>query len=300
MPVFTAVKNVWKTKGGNKDLRAKRWSRCSLGTLIVVTVWWNYSHFHGNFCELDPKATSTPHKRLPWQKPKPALWEQHASSRKNFSEPAVCERSGQPSAHGSVAAQVDVHGGQRHFSAEPAHQSRGGAILALPVDQISEAEQLAGRAAREDALLGPSTQVTVGLEGGEDPDQMLEVLIAEFNRDVRTKLDKKPSRSRRTIVAFDDDASNLPNFADLLAATESWIESVELRNDEFQTAMEEPLEDPVLAQLQAMQASLDARFSTLEENVAALQRHPPAARPWETGAKGQARFFARKGLRLQT
>ena len=94
-----------------------------MGTLIVVTVWWNYSHFHGNFCELDPKAMSTPHKRLPWQKPKPALWEEHASSRKNFSEPAVCERSGQPSAHGSVAAQVDVHGGQRHFSAEPAHQS---------------------------------------------------------------------------------------------------------------------------------------------------------------------------------
>ena len=120
---------------------------------------------------------------------------------------------------------------------------------------------------------------------------MLEVLIAEFNRDVRTKLDKKPSRSRRTIVAFDDDASNLPNFAKLLAATESWIERVELRNDEFQTAMEEPLEDPVLAQLQAMQASLDARFSTLEENVAALQRHPQLRDPGRPAQKGRPDFL---------
>lgn len=38
----------------------------------------------------------------------------------------------------------------------PIKVCRGGAILAFPVDQISEAEQLAGRAAREDALLGRS------------------------------------------------------------------------------------------------------------------------------------------------
>jgi ABC-type phosphate transport system auxiliary subunit len=69
---------------------------------------------------------------------------------------------------------------------------------------------------------------------------------------------------------------------------------VELRNDEFQTAMEEPLEDPVLAQLQAMQASLDARFSTLEDNVAALQRHPQQRDPGRPAQKGRPDFLPEK------
>ena len=184
------------------------------------------------------------------------------------------------------------------FLAIPARVCHAGAILALPAAALQPEELDAGKEAAAEALVGPSLAVSMAIEGGADPDELLEVVLVEFGPGIRHQLEKKTPRGRRTFVGFHGDPRVLPCLAELEECVASWIDSGVVRSDAFYTAPEsgeDAAEDPVLpqddilAQLQLLQTAVEQRLGKLETQVQGLSNPRPGALRKGVAADGRSR-----------
>lgn len=166
----------------------------------------------------------------------------------------------------------DLSGEDKWFQVVPLIVNQKGAILALPSGALASEVLERGRDAPPEDLVGPSQEFTVGVEGDPDPNNSLTVLVVEFSPQVRQHLEKKPQRSRRNIVGFQEDLGALPSLEELVEATEQWIQTGCLRHDEFITCPEDGggggQQGNLLVKLQEM---LDARLSPLEAGLRELK-----------------------------
>ena len=125
----------------------------------------------------------------------------------------------------------------------PCRISDSGIILAVPAGVMSDEELEEGNNAPPEALMGPSLTGQVGIQDSLDPSDLVEVLLVEFNMQVRTLIEKKTARSKRVVTGFKEGAVDaLPSFRELNELVESWIHSGLLRVEDCVTAQEE--EDP--------------------------------------------------------
>ena len=162
-----------------------------------------------------------------------------------------------------------------------------GLILAIPEDGIPESQlEAALETPEEDAVLGPSCKVGVSVQEGEDPDEVLNVVMVEFSMAVREKLAKKPVRLKKPVKGFGETVATLPSFAELEEHVEAWIERGEVRNEVFLTAGEiSPAKKPqtgmdgLMAQIMGLREELGQRFEILEDKVQDLQQHPQLRKP---------------------
>ena len=184
------------------------------------------------------------------------------------------------------------------FLAIPARVCHAGAILALPAAALQPEELDAGKEAAAEALVGPSLAVSMAIEGGADPDELLEVVLVEFGPGIRHQLEKKTPRGRRTFVGFHGDPRVLPCLAELEECVASWIDSGVVRSDAFYTApesgedaAEDPLlpQDDILAQLQLLQTAVEQRLGKLETQVQGLSNPQPGALRKGVAADGRSR-----------
>ena len=164
----------------------------------------------------------------------------------------------------------DLAGEDRWYQAVPLIVNQKGAILALPGGAIDSDILQQGKDAPPEELVGPSKEFCVSTEGDPNVENTLVVLVVEFSPQVRQQLEKKPQRSRRTIVGFQEDLGALPCLEELLEATEQWIQTGCLRHEEFITCPEEGdgQGGDMLAKLQEM---LDARLTPLEAGLRELK-----------------------------
>lgn len=79
----------------------------------------------------------------------------------------------------------------------PCRISDSGIILAVPAGVMSDEELEEGNNAPPEALMGPSLTGQVGIQDSLDPSDLVEVLLVEFNMQVRTLIEKKTARSKQ-------------------------------------------------------------------------------------------------------
>ena len=159
----------------------------------------------------------------------------------------------------------------------PCRISDSGIILAMPAGVMSEEEIDEGNNAPPEALMGPSLPGTASIQDSSEPSELVEVLLVEFNMQVRTLIEKKTARSTRVTTGFKQGALDvLPSFKDLNDLVEGWISSGVLRVEDYVTAQEE----------EAPPSTTDMRevltyLRRLEERLDVLQAHPQLQTPVE-------------------
>ncbi|CAE7419993.1 BUB3.2 [Symbiodinium sp. KB8] len=157
-----------------------------------------------------------------------------------------------------------------------------GVILAVPGQAISAEQLEEADDTGHQGLIGPNQIVMIRQQDSpEDSEELLEVLMIEFGMDIHRQLEKRTPRSRRAIKGFVEDVGVLPSFTELNTRVEAWLEGGDLRLEEYFSAQEEAGQakdqrsnDVVLQHLQALKASLDQRFGTLEAAVHKLEERP--------------------------
>ena len=169
----------------------------------------------------------------------------------------------------------------------PMRMARDGIILAIPCGVIPP-ETLREGETDPMSLVGPHSEVSVGVDGERDRDVQLQVALVEFKSEVRSLLEVRPSRTKKTVVGFGEDPAQMPDLIDLFMACQEWIEGGHLRSDGYVTAVPEEVEGAadgeISKQLQLMREMMEQRLEVLETSLVTLQSHPllrskPVVRP---------------------
>lgn len=170
--------------------------------------------------------------------------------------------------------------GNEWHLALPVRVCATGLILALPKGALTDEDLEAGHAADPDALVGPSHEVRVSLT--ETPDVEVDVVLVEFAMAIRLQLENRTARSRRVVNAFTEQTRDLqmPNIAELDEHMVAWLETGALRTDDFQTAVEGPLEaedrdSRLLQEISKLQTMMDRRLRLMENQIHDLQDRQP-------------------------
>ena len=172
--------------------------------------------------------------------------------------------------------------GSQWYLAIPLRTCPSGVILAVPGQAISAEQLEEADDTGHQGLMGSNQIVMIRQQDSpEDSEELLEVLMIEFGMDIHRQLEKRTPRSRRAIKGFVEDVGVLPSFTELNTRVEAWLEGGDLRLEEYFSAQEEAGQakdqrsnDVVLQHLQALKASLDQRFGTLEAAVHKLEERP--------------------------
>ena len=169
----------------------------------------------------------------------------------------------------------------------PMRMARDGIILAIPCGVIPP-ETLREGETDPMSLVGPHSEVSVGVDGERDRDVQLQVALVEFKSEVRSLLEVRPSRTKKTVVGFGEDPAQMPDLIDLFMACQEWIEGGHLRSDGYVTAVPEEVEGAadgeISKQLQLMREMMEQPLEVLETSLVTLQSHPllhskPVVRP---------------------
>lgn len=174
----------------------------------------------------------------------------------------------------------------------PCRISDSGIILAVPAGVMSDEELEEGNNAPPEALMGPSLTGQVGIQDSLDPSDLVEVLLVEFNMQVRTLIEKKTARSKRVVSGFKEVAVDaLPSFRELNELVESWIHSGLLRVEDYVTAQEEedPPPEPGMREVLSY-------LRRLEDRLDALQAHPHLQQPAAGSARQNLGAVPKAGL----